>query len=97
MKMVSFLPISGFLTLGILAGTLWVQPKSVTGGKLHGGSTNRHPRELGNVEWIRTYAKALDRARTERKDMLILFQEIPGCATCVGYGQEPMGSGPLLS
>jgi len=51
--------------------------------------------ELGNVHWYRDYNQALDIAQKEGKDVLILFQEVPGCATCRNYGQNVL-SHPLM-
>ncbi len=52
-------------------------------------------RELGRVSWARGFGRGADRARLENKPILILFQEVPGCATCVGYGQRVL-SHPLV-
>ena len=51
--------------------------------------------ELGQVNWLRNYDQALLEAKRSNKDILILFQEVPGCATCVNYGQNVL-SHPLL-
>jgi len=93
--MAVFLPISGFLTLGILTGMLWIKPKTTLETALGADKPDSHPRELGNVGWIRGYRNAVAQARATQKDLLILFQEVPGCATCVGYGQEVL-SHPLI-
>lgn len=45
------------------------------------------PPELGSVAWLRDYAVARARAEKEGKPLLILFDEVPGCQTCVRYGQ----------
>lgn len=44
--------------------------------------------ELGKVSWYRDYDTALKVAKTENKAVLILFQEVPGCATCRNYGHN---------
>lgn len=36
------------------------------------------PVELGLVDWERDYSVATARARTEDRDLLLLFQEVPG-------------------
>lgn len=36
------------------------------------------PVELGAVRWERDYSAARERARTEAKPLLVLFQEVPG-------------------
>lgn len=50
-------------------------------------ATAAEQRELGDVNWSRDYAASLKRARAEKKPLLILFDEVPGCATCVRYGE----------
>ncbi len=52
-------------------------------------------RELGWVRWGDDLDAALARSRASGRPVLILFQEIPGCATCVGFGEGPL-SNPLL-
>jgi Thioredoxin-like len=52
-------------------------------------------RELGDVRWFRLLADAKAKARAENKPILLLFQEVPGCMTCVNYGQNVL-SDPLL-
>jgi len=51
--------------------------------------------ELGQVEWLRDYDQALTLAEKENKPVLILFQEVPGCATCRSYGDNIL-SHPLI-
>ncbi|MGF1511963.1 MAG: VPGUxxT family thioredoxin-like (seleno)protein, type 2 [Myxococcota bacterium] len=53
-----------------------------------------HP-ELGAVDWGRDLARARARARETSKPILILFDEVPGCQTCVRYGQAVL-THPLL-
>ena len=53
------------------------------------------PQELGDVDWIRDFDKALSQSEIEQKPALVLFQEVPGCSTCVNYGQGPL-SHPLV-
>ena len=53
------------------------------------------PQELGQVSWYRNYNVAAQQARTTNKPILILFQEVPGCATCRNYGMDVL-SNPLL-
>lgn len=53
------------------------------------------PQELGTVEWMRSYDDALQSSLETGKPVFILFQEVPGCATCRNYGQNVM-SAPLL-
>lgn len=51
--------------------------------------------ELGKVSWYRDYDEAISLAKKENKPVLILFQEVPGCATCRNYGNNVL-SNPLL-
>lgn len=51
--------------------------------------------ELGRVNWIRDYSRAIEKAKEENKAVLILFQEVPGCATCRNYGNNVL-SHPLM-
>ncbi len=53
------------------------------------------PEELGNVNWIRDYDQAIATADKTGKPILILFQEVPGCSTCRGYGKDVL-SHPLI-
>jgi len=53
------------------------------------------PTELGLVKWARGFDAACKTAREEKKPVLILFSEVPGCATCKGYGEKVM-SHPLV-
>ncbi|NNE16256.1 MAG: hypothetical protein HKO66_04925 [Saprospiraceae bacterium] len=56
---------------------------------------NSQPIELGKVQWNRNYDNALEKAKKENKPVLILFQEVPGCATCQNYGNNVL-SHPLI-
>ncbi len=51
--------------------------------------------ELGKVSWYRDYEVATSLSEKENKPVLILFQEVPGCATCRNYGDNVL-SNPLL-
>lgn len=51
--------------------------------------------ELGSIRWYRDFDKAIALAKKEQKDVLILFQEVPGCSTCRNYGQNVL-TDPLL-
>jgi len=59
--------------------------------------TNPHTqnKELGAVAWYRNYDEAIVLAEKEKKDIIILFQEVPGCATCRNYGHNVL-SHPLM-
>ena len=51
--------------------------------------------ELGQVNWLRSYDQAIKQAQKNGKFILILFQEVPGCATCRNYGHQVL-SHPLV-
>ena len=53
------------------------------------------PEELGTVSWLRDYDQAITTSKKTDKPILILFQEVPGCSTCRGYGNEVL-SHPLI-
>lgn len=53
------------------------------------------PIELGKVNWLRDYDTALAKAKKEDKPVFILFQEVPGCATCRNFGKNVL-SHPLI-
>lgn len=56
---------------------------------------NNQNEELGKVSWNRDYDDALAQASREKKSVLILFQEVPGCGTCKNYGHEVL-THPLM-
>lgn len=56
---------------------------------------NNQSEELGKVTWYRDYDEALNKAKAENKEVLILFQEVPGCSTCRNYGHNVL-SHPLM-
>jgi len=51
--------------------------------------------ELGAVNWLRDYDLALEQSTASGKPIFILFQEVPGCATCRNYGTQVL-SHPLI-
>ena len=53
------------------------------------------PRELGTVAWKRGFDAVLAESRASEKPVFALFQEVPGCATCVSFGEGAL-SHPLL-
>jgi hypothetical protein len=55
----------------------------------------REHRELGDVMWLRDHGRALTLAAEQSKPVLLLFQEIPGCSTCVRFGQDVL-THPLM-
>jgi hypothetical protein len=52
-------------------------------------------KELGTVVWQRDFEAALADAKQQQKPLFLLFQEVPGCETCTGFGQNVL-SHPLL-
>lgn len=59
------------------------------------GVSFREHRELGEVAWLRDYDHGLAQAAEQGKPVLLLFQEVPGCSTCVRFGQDVL-SHPLM-
>ncbi len=53
------------------------------------------PRELGDITWLRDYSAGQARSRETGRPIFLLFQEVPGCQTCVSFGEEVL-SHPLL-
>jgi hypothetical protein len=47
-----------------------------------------NPRELGRVRWGRDLDAALAESRASGRPVALLFDEVPGCATCVGFGES---------
>lgn len=47
------------------------------------------------MAWLRSFDRAVERSKATKKPILILFDEVPGCQTCVRYGQVVL-SDPLL-
>lgn len=56
---------------------------------------NGNPKELGNVNWLRSFEDGLAKSAVEKKPVFLLFQEVPGCSTCQKYGQNVL-SHPLI-
>ncbi|MGD9689916.1 MAG: VPGUxxT family thioredoxin-like (seleno)protein, type 2 [Phycisphaerales bacterium] len=56
--------------------------------------TTRHP-ELGHVRWGRDFDRALAASRASGKPVFVLFDEVPGCHTCVSFGQTVL-THPLI-
>ena len=51
--------------------------------------------ELGAVHWQRDFEKAKAISKQSGRPLFVLFQEIPGCATCQNFGKQPL-SHPLV-
>ena len=58
-------------------------------------AVNEEPEELGTVNWLRDFDEATSLAKKENKQILILFQEVPGCSTYRNYGRNVL-SNPLM-
>ena len=56
---------------------------------------DKQPEELGNVHWLRKMNEAVAFSKQKGKPIFILFQEVPGCATCRNYGNNVL-SHPLI-
>jgi hypothetical protein len=52
--------------------------------------------ELGTVRWQRDFDAGLAAAAQARKPVFLLFQEIPGCGTCTGFGKDVLGHALLV-
>lgn len=51
--------------------------------------------ELGKIQWGRDLDHALVAAQISGKPVFVLFQEVPGCQTCVSFGEQVL-SHPLI-
>ena len=58
-------------------------------------AAKKQPIELGRVPWERDFARATAEAKRTGKPLLVLFDEVPGCATCREFGTGPL-SHPLV-
>lgn len=54
------------------------------------------PRELGTVSWARDLDMVLTQAKRKNTPVMVIFTEVPGCKTCVDYGQEVLAH-PLIA
>jgi hypothetical protein len=59
------------------------------------GVSFREHRELGEVAWLRDHDRGLAFATEQGKPVLLLFQEVPGCSTCVRFGRDVL-THPLM-
>lgn len=64
-------------------------------GMHQNGVSFREHRELGEVAWLRDHDRGVALAAEQDKPVLLLFQEIPGCSTCVRFGQDVL-THPLM-
>lgn len=77
------------LTLATLCALLFVTTR------VDADEAGGQAEELGRVDWGRDYEAAARRAAAEQKPLFLLFQEVPGCSTCVAFGEQVL-SHPLL-
>lgn len=80
---------SGIAIWLLLAGLLFAATQ------VDAGSEGAAPPELGDVAWLRSYDEAAAKSASENKPIFLLFQEVPGCQTCVNFGASVL-SHPLL-
>ncbi len=52
-------------------------------------------RELGRVTWGRDFDVAIAESKASERPVFALFQEVPGCSTCIGFGDTIL-SDPLF-
>ena len=78
------------IALGLLAG--FAALPALAPGIASAAGT---PPELGDVAWQRDYDAAKRQSERTGRPLLILFDEVPGCATCVRYGQAVL-THPLI-
>lgn len=60
-------------------------------------SPENQPIELGEIAWYRDFDQAKKMAEKEGKAIFILFQEVPGCATCRSYGKNVLSNPTIIS
>ncbi len=72
------------------ANTAKIQPMSLINHQ-----ATALPEELGAVHWLRSFKTAQAESKRQQKPILVLFQEVPGCATCTRYGNQVLRH-PLL-
>jgi uncharacterized protein YyaL (SSP411 family) len=59
--------------------------------------TERRKVEVGTVEWGRDFEGALEESKRSGKPVLVLFQEVPGCAGCRQFGREVLTHPAIVS
>ncbi len=55
------------------------------------------PAELGLVPWERNLEAALQRSQVTYRPVLILFDEVPGCSTVLGFGTSVLSNPKIVS
>jgi len=95
--------IERFLIAGLIAigghGTNQTQaaapPQQSSVEKDNSNSEASTPVELGKIDWQRDFEAAQRLAIETHRPMLVLFDEVPGCATCQNFGREVL-SHPIV-
>lgn len=72
-----------------LAGFVLAVVAGLVVARANGGG---QPAELGAVVWERSFDRGIERAKQEHKPVFLLFQEVPGCSTCVGFGKKVLSN-----
>ena len=75
---------------------LLVAPIAVLAVAFSCADAAEQPAELGLVEWERGFDQAVERAKRDEKPVFVLFQEVPGCSTCVGFGSTVLSNRLLV-
>jgi hypothetical protein len=83
-------------TILIGAAALVLPLLGVTGTALP-AATERQAVETGTVEWGRDFEGALEESERSGKPVLVLFQEVPGCAGCRQFGREVLTHPVIVS
>jgi hypothetical protein len=61
-----------------------------------GSPRTEQPEELGIVPWRRDFEAAVQEAKAKNLPLLVLFDEVPGCSTVLGFGRDVL-SHPLIA
>ena len=70
-------------------------PSASINNAILGSLTTDNPVEIGQVAWGRDLDAAYERSAITEKPVMVLFQEVPGCAGCQAFGKNVL-SNPLL-
>ncbi len=54
------------------------------------------PPELGRVPWLRDFDAAVRLSKETKKPLLVLFDEVPGCDTVLGFGREVLSDEKIV-
>jgi len=96
MKLATLIAIVGWVVLMADASrSMGGEPQSASGSAGPREVLKTQPRELGKISWGRDFDYTLKAAARKNKPVLVLFDEVPGCQTCVSYGQLVL-SHPLI-